>query len=123
MYYSAPRLDVEPREDVSLAVSISRSSKQEVLASVEIRDRSGSPFWFSDYDLQFLMKGVRLEQRRPKEEPREVPSTPDGVRIFGLVVDAPDFDPALSGLVYVCSDPSNVGFTQTDGMVPAQYTR
>lgn len=122
VYYSAPRLDVKPREDVSLTVSISRSSKAEVMASVEIRNRSGSPFWFSDNDLQFFMKGVRLEQWRPKADPREVPSTPDGVRIFGLIFIAPDFDPALSGLVYVCSDPSSIGLTKTDGMVPAVDT-
>ena len=125
VYYSAPRLDMEPRESVSIEVSLSRTqSLKTVEARVEITNSSGSSFRFSPNDLRLFVNRARVEQKRRSEKPREIPSRADGGSVIFLGFDAPDdFDPAESGLVYVCSDPANVEFTRTDGKVPARYAR
>jgi hypothetical protein len=129
-FYSAPRLDVKPRDGVKMEVSLSvRRATDEsasisggVLASIEIQNRSGSSFRFSPNDLQLFVNCTSAEQESSSTA-QEVPNTGEGLHIYGVVFGVGDFDPSATGLVYVSSDPTSVGFTQTDGAAPVEYVR
>ena len=128
IFYSAPRLDMEPRDGVKIEVSLSMrratdepaSISEGVLASIEIENRSGSSFLFSPDDLQLFVNCTSAEQETASRA-QEVPDTGEGVHIYVVAFGIGDFDPSVSGLVYVSSDPASDGFTQTDGAVPVEY--
>ncbi len=129
-FYSAPRLDMEPRDGVKIEVSLSvrratdesASISQGVLASVEIQNRSGSSFRLSPDDLQLFVNCTSAEHESTFPA-QEVPDTGEGLRIYSVTFSVADFDPSVSGLVYVSSDPASMGFTRTDGAVPIEYVR
>ena len=52
---------------------------------------------------------------------QEVPDTGEELRSYDLVFGVGHFDPSVSRLVYVSSDPASNGFAQTDGAVPVEY--
>jgi hypothetical protein len=115
IYYSGPRLDMEPRKNVNVTVSINQPRAGDVVAQVGIRNRSESAFRFSVEDLRFYVNCNRLELKSPQRKVLEVPATAEGYQSIDLTFNAPDFDPSGCGLIYVCSDPASVGFTQSAG--------
>ena len=115
IYYSGPRLDMEPRKNVNVTVSINQPRAGDVVAQVGIRNRSVLAFRFSVEDLRFYVNCNRLELKSPQRKVLEVPATAEGYQSIDLTFDAPDFDPSGCGLIYVCSDPASVGFTQSAG--------
>lgn len=120
IYYSGPRLDMEPRSNVNVTVSINRPRVGDVVAQVGIRNRSESAFRFSVEDLRFYINCSRLELKSPQRKVLEVPATAEGYQSIDLTFDVSDFDPSNCGLVYVCSDPVSFGFTQSVGAVPVR---
>lgn len=118
-FYSAPRLDMEPRDGVKIEVSLSTRRATDEPASIEIQNRSGSSFRFSPDDLRLYVNCTSAAQNTASRA-QEVPDTGEGVHIYGVAFGIGDFDPSVSGLVYITSDPASNGFTQTDGAVPVE---
>ncbi len=119
IYYSAPSLEISPEEGVEIEVTVHRySNGRQVVASCEIRNSSGSPFLFSDRDLQLYLDGQPVAYDRAEGKTVEVPDREQGSSIMGVVFDAPEFDPYAAGLLYTSSDPESLGFTASDGPVP-----
>ncbi len=75
IYYSAPRLDVEPRNNVRLTVSISQPREGDILASVEIYNRSGTTLLFSVEDVKFFIDCVSVERESPRARVLEISSS------------------------------------------------
>ncbi len=67
--YSAPRLQVGPREGVRLTVTIIRDFSGPVTAMIEIRNSSGSAFRLSSEDLQLYLDSTRVREVNPSQEP------------------------------------------------------
>ena len=117
VFYSAPRLQVTPREGVSLEVTVSKSRQGQVLVIVDITNKSASTFHFSREDLQLYLKGVRIE---PTQEGADVPTEFAAGQGGGTVIyfTPAQFDPYFAGLLYTSSDPQSHGFTASDGPTP-----
>jgi hypothetical protein len=119
--YSAPRLQVTPREGVGLDVSVSDYGGGVVL-EVRVINDSPTAFRFSREDLQLYVGKVRI---KPTETGADVPTAiaaPGSGSDIYLYFRVGDFDPYAAGLLYVSSDPESGGFTAMDGPVPAGFT-
>jgi hypothetical protein len=117
VFYSAPGLQVTPREGVSLVAQVTKSSQGAVQVTVAITNSSASAFAFSQEDIQLYLNGVRLE---PTPEVSDAPhEAAAGANAAWLLFFAPaQFDPNVAGLFYTSSDRQSVGFTASDGPVP-----
>ena len=115
--YSAPSLQVTPREGVSLVAQVTKSSQGTVQVTVAITNASASAFRFSQEDIQLYLNGVPTE---PAPEVSDAPhEAAAGANAAWLLFFTPaQFDPTVAGLLYTSSDPESVGFTASDGPVP-----
>ena len=122
-YYSGPRLDVSPREGVSLTVTVSKATQGwvasiEIYATIWIHNASGSPFHFSVEDLQLYLNGARAEPGKDSMfAPVDVAAQADGEG--AAYFELSEFDPSTAGLLYTSSDARSRGFTASDGPTPA----
>jgi hypothetical protein len=98
--YSAPGLDVRPREGVRLTVKVSQWTEGRICASVEISNGSGAPFWFANRDLRLDMNGTRMEQTNPDLAPFEVGGGAGTAFRTDVYFIVPQFDAPSSEIVY-----------------------
>lgn len=117
VFYSAPSLQVTPREGVSLVAQVTKSSQGTVQVTVAITNASASAFRFSQEDVQLYLNGVRTEPTpEVSDAPLEAAAGANGAWL--LFFTPAQFDPSMAGLLYTSSDPGSVGFTASDGPVP-----
>ena len=102
-HYSAPDLDVRPREGVRLTVKLSQWTDGRICASVEISNDGGSPFRFANQDLQLDVKGTRMEQTNPDLAPFEVAGGAAAAFRTDVYFIVSRFDAPSSEIVYIPS--------------------
>jgi hypothetical protein len=102
-HYTAPSLDVRPREGVRLTVKVSQWTEGRICASVKISNDSGAPFWFANRDLQLDVNGTRMEQTNPDLAPFEVAGEAGTEFRTDVYFIAAQFDAPSSEIVYTPS--------------------
>jgi hypothetical protein len=114
-YYSAPSLQVSPREGVRLEVTVSKHSLGTVTATVRITNKSSTTFHFSADDLQLYLNGVRVQPIRSGPRAEFDAGSSEATYID---FDPAQFNPYGAGLLYISSDSQSKGHTARDGPVP-----
>jgi len=112
--YSAPSLEVRPRQGVTVNVSVSDYWGTIVLDAEVIND-SSSAFHFSRDDLQLYVNDVRIE---PTQDGADMPTAiaaPGSGGSMYIYFSVGEFDPYAAGILYISSDPQSQGFTVSDG--------